>query len=145
MADKKLDEKDISAIPEVQQFLAIQQRFEAWRTQNQQFFDYLATMAGEYNEALKAAETACRQQQVSCGPIVKYSVTTKYDADAMYDLYGRDAFLEMGGTLETIQKRGLDKKRVDFAISTGRIDAERAALIRKASGNFRSPDPINLP
>lgn len=145
MAGNRKDEVPIESIPEVQQFVAVQQRFEAWKQQNAPFFEYLRQMASEYNEALKAAETACRQRQVTCGPIEKYSVATKYDWDALYDLYGRDAFLELGGALETIQKRSGDKKRVDFAIQTGKIDPERAKLVKKETGNFHKPSPIEVP
>lgn len=141
----KRDEIPPESIPEVAKFIEIQQRYEQWRSQNQQFFDYLNQVSVEYNEALSAAETACRQRQVSCGPFVKYSVSSRYDADAMYDIYGREAFLELGGTLETVQKRGLDKKRVDFAITTGKIDPERAKLIKKEAGTYHKPGLISIP
>lgn len=145
MADKRMDEVAADSIPEVKHFIEVQTRFEAWKKQNAPFFDFLEQMGIEFNEALSAAHAACKRQQVTCGPIVKYQESTSYDWDAMYDVYGRDAFLELGGTLETIQKRGGDKKRVDFAIDTGRIDADRAKLVRKKTGKFKKPETISTP
>lgn len=139
------DSVPVSTIPEVQRFVAEQERLRQFRQQNLQFFQYLEQLAKDYNEALAAARAACKQRDVSCGPIEKTSVKTTYDADVMYDLFGREAFLELGGALETVQKRSLDKKRVDFNINSGRIDKDRAALIRKTSSSFASNKEVSIP
>jgi hypothetical protein len=143
--DKKVPALDPNDIPEVQRFITEQERFEQFRQQNKQFFDYLEQLAAAHNEALNAARAACKQRGVSCGPIQATSVSTKYDADAMYDLFGRETFLELGGSLETVQQRSLDKKRVDFNIDSGRIDADRAALIRKESVSYKKNEEISIP
>lgn len=139
------DSVPVDSIPEVQRFVAEQERLRQFRQQNAQFFEYLSQLAKDYNEALAAARAACKQRDVSCGPIEKTSVKTTYDADVMYDLFGRDEFLELGGALETVQKRSLDKKRVDFNINSGRIDADRAALIRKTSSSYATNPEILIP
>jgi hypothetical protein len=145
MAANKSTEVPPDQIPEVQRLLQEQQRLDQFRKQNAKFFEYLRQIASDYNEALSAARAACKQRGVSCGPIQIMNVKTTYDADALYDLYGREAFLELGGTLETIQQRGLDKKRVDFNIESGRIDKDRAALIRKRSLSFKKNEEIIVP
>jgi hypothetical protein len=135
----------VAEIPEVQRFIAEQERYRLFRAQNKQFFEYLSQMAADYNEALQAARDACKKRDVSCGPIQQTSQSTKYDADALYDLYGREAFLELGGTLETIQRKGLDKKRVQFNIESGRIDKDRAELVRKVTSSYASNAEISIP
>lgn len=135
----------VEEIPEVGKFVQEQERFKQFRKDNAQFFEYLTQLATDYNEALSAARAACKQRGVSCGPIQVATVQTKYDADAMYDVLGREKFLEMGGTLETVQKRGLDKKRVDFNIDNGKIEADQAALIRKRNPTFKSNDVVSVP
>jgi hypothetical protein len=139
------DAVPVDDVPEVKRFVAEQERFRLFREQNKQFFDYLEQMAIDYNQSLSAARAACKQRNVSCGPIEKTSVTTKYNADAMYDLFGREAFLELGGALETVTVRSVDKKRVEFNIASGRIDADRAALIRTQTPSFAANEEITIP
>lgn len=142
---KKAPTLDPNDIPEVQRFIQEQERFQQFREQNKPFFDYLEQLATAHNEALNAARAACKQRGVSCGPIQVTTVKTTYDADAMYDLFGREVFLEMGGSLETVQQRSLDKKRVDFNIESGRIDPDRAALIRRQSLSYKKNEEISIP
>ncbi len=140
--DKKLA---IADIPEVQAFIAAKERLDKFKQDNAQFFKWLEDLAGDYNDKLSEAVKVVRAKDVSCGPFDRFQEATTYDADAMYDLLGREKFLEYGGSEETVKKRGVDKKRVDMNIDNGNIDADMAKLIRKTSGKYRSVPELVVP
>lgn len=137
----RVDETDI---PEVVAFIQVQQQYDSFRQANRQFFDYLDKLAAEYNEKLVDAEKAVRARGVSCGPFHAYQKQVTYNADALYELMGREKFLELGGKEELQKIRSVDKKRIDMNIATNKIPQEVACEVRKESPRYKKPGGITL-
>jgi hypothetical protein len=145
MAKKVLNEVPVTAIPEVAALEETKSRLRAFKSANKEFFEYLDGLLTEYNERLSTADKAVRAREVSCGDFELYQYSTRYDPDLMFNQYGRERFLALGGKLTTIQKVELDKKSVDIHIATGAIPEEEAKHIRKKSPSYHTPKPIELP
>jgi hypothetical protein len=134
-----------TTIPEVAALEQTKARMKAFIDSNPQFFQYWNGLLEEYNERVAAADKAVRAKQVSCGDFELYQYSTRYDAEYMYERFGRDKFLELGGKLETVQQRTVDKKRVDINIQAGKISPEDAQHIKKQSPTYHAPKPVELP
>ena len=138
------DKVDPSEIPAVQEFLAVQQELENFKAQHAATFEAFEIIVNEYNEKLSAAEQKVRARGVTCGPFNAYQTQAKYDANALYEMMGREKFLELGGK-ETIQKvRTLDKGIVDSHISSGNIPEEVANEVKKTTPRYKKPSEVKL-
>lgn len=135
----------VEEIPEVAAFVEVQARYVKYKEDNPQFFKWLEELSEEYNSKLDAASKAVKAKAVSCGPFNRYQTQTKYDAEEMYQIFGQDKFLSMGGKEELVKKRSLDKAKVERHIKSGDIDEEATALIKKVSPRYRSLEELKIP
>jgi hypothetical protein len=141
----RLNDTPTESIPEVAALEETKARMRAFMDSNPDFFRYWDELVAEYNDRVQAADKVVRARGVSCGPFELYQHQTKYDAEYLYQRFGRENFLELGGKLETVEKRSVDKKRVDIAIQTGKIPAEDAPHIRVQSPRYHAPVTIEVP
>jgi hypothetical protein len=133
-------------IPEALRFETVKSQLEAFKAANPAFFDYLVPLVEEYNNSLEAAEKAVRAQGVSCSDFILKNFTTKFNAEALYEWAGSpEKFLELGGTLSTVQVRGCDKSRVTTSVNSGRIPGDVAAEVMKKTPTYSKPDKVTLP
>lgn len=135
----------IQSIPEVAAFTETQARIRAFKESNPEFFRYWDELIADYNDKLTAADKVVRARGVSCGDWDRYQEATTYDAEYLYTRFGRESFLELGGKLETIEKRSVDKKRVDMAITAGRIPPEEAGQVKKVGPRYHAPNIVETP
>jgi hypothetical protein len=138
------DKIDPNEIPEVAEFLRVKQELDNYKAQHAPVFEGLEEIVREYNDKLSAAEQVVRARQVSCGPFDAYQTQTKYDANALYEMMGRDKFLALGGQEELQKVRSLDKKRVDMNIAAGNIPKEVADEVRKTTPKYKTPEKVTL-
>lgn len=133
-----------STIPEVAVFVEAQERLERFKAAYPDLFEQLDHLVEEHNTALEAADKAVRGQQVSCGPFVMMSSTTKYDADKLFEELGRDKFLEVGGQVKTVTVYDIDKARLEAHLASGIIKPDVVATFRTITPRYKKPEKIVL-
>ncbi len=132
-------------VPEVVEFLDAQDAIQAFKAEHPEVFEQLSQLVERYNTALEQADKACRSREVSSGPFNLYQFTTKYNAEALFNAVGRDAFLAMGGKLETVTQFSVDRGRLEACIAQGKLPNEVVAHVRKETPNFHEPDKLAVP
>jgi malate synthase len=132
-------------VPEVGQFLNAEERVKAFKEMHSEVFDEYAQLLNERNALWQQADQAVRGQAASCGPWERYSETTKYDADALYEAVGRDEFLRLGGTIKTVQQRAIDRDHIKVRIEAGELRPEVVDRVRKVTGNYHAPKKLESP
>jgi len=142
---KKFNEVSVEEIPEVTRFAEVKAKYEAFKTANPEFFEYLNAVTEEYNSALEDAEKAVKSRQVSCGEFVLYQFATKYKPDILFQALGHDRFLAAGGVVQTKTVYEVDKTRVDSAIASGVIPPAVADQVRIKEARFYKPGKLELP
>jgi len=136
---------DAAQIPEVVAFLEAQQRLESLKAQYPGIFDELAELEEQYNTLLEAADKAVRASAVSSGPFELYQFKTTYNANALYDEVGREEFLKLGGSIQTVQQLDVDKKVFDANVAQNKISKALADKVKQRSPNYHKPNKICIP
>jgi hypothetical protein len=132
-------------MPAVIEFLDAQAALEEFRQEHAVVFEQLAQLTERYNSCLEQAEKSCRQASVTCGPFQLYQFTTKYDPEALYNAVGREAFLELGGSVGTKVSYEVDRGRLEAAIAQGKLPEETVTVVRKETPCYRKPEKLVLP
>jgi len=135
----------VESIPEVQRYLEAEDRINNLKSEYPGVFDELKELVDARNAALEEAEKVVRARKVSCGPFTILSESTKYDAQAFFDAVGRDDFLKLGGTIETIPTYTVDKKRVEAAITQGLIPVAVLPAFVSQGISYSVPKKIIVP
>ena len=123
-------EKKKKELPEVKRFEKAKKSLERFKEDNPEFFQELHTLADEYNEALAAADKIVRSTGEEHGPFVIMRRTIKYNADKLYDALGRDGFLKVGGTMQTVTKYDIDKAQFEANIKSKAIPEDLAEEVK---------------
>lgn len=131
-------------IPEVQHFLDIRDRVQRLKEAFPEVFEQLDQLAGEYNQALEAADKVVRGKKVSCGPFDLYQWATTYNAEKLHEELGREEFLKVGGQIKTIATYDIDKAKLEAHITSGAIPGEVVDAVRTVSPRFKKPEKINI-
>lgn len=131
-----------SAVPEVQQFLAVREKLHRLKESYPEVFEALDALKQEYNQALEAADKVVRAKQISCGPFDLYQFQTKYDADKLAEELGESEFLRVGGVVKTVKTYDIDKAKLEAHITSGSIDKEVVDHVRTISPRYKKPDKI---
>lgn len=139
-----MSDKEASEIPEVMSFVEVQERYNQFRANNPQFFEYLDAITQEYNEKLSQADAAVRRTGVSCGPFEVLNVRTTYDGEELYKMVGHETFLNLGGTIETVKKYGVDKNRFDLQAAGGVISENVVSRVRKTTPAYRTVKKLGV-
>lgn len=136
---------DPEKIPEVKHFMEIEQKIKNLKEEYPGVFEELNELQEEYNTALQAADKAVRATQTSCGPFVLSQTATSYDANAFYDAVGRERFLKLGGSIQTVQQYSIDKTAFEAAAAQGKIAKDTVEVVKKVTPRYKKPDPISIP
>jgi hypothetical protein len=145
MSSRKAPTVEPKDIPEVIEFIDARDTIEEFKQAHAEVFAKLASLTERYNTSLQQADKACRQREVSCGPFNLYQFTTKYSAEALFNAVGRDIFLEVGGTIQTVAAYDIDKGRLEAAIAQNKITKDVVAKVRKETPNFHKPETLIIP
>lgn len=135
----------VDEIPEVQEFMAAEQRIQEFKDMYPGLFEELEELVEQRNALEQAAEQKVRAMNVSCGPFDRYQVSQKYNAEKFFDAMGREDFLKMGGTIEQTQKFSIDKKVFDSMAAQGKIPKHVVEAVKTESPSYHVPDKIVLP
>ncbi len=145
MTTRKWKTVDPEEIPEVMEFMAAQQAIEEFKDAHRNVFEVLETLVERYNTTLEQADKACRGQRITSGPFDLYQVTTKYNAEALYNAIGREEFLKLGGSVGTKATYDVDKGKLEAAIAQNKIDPNIVQSIRIETPNYHKPHPLSIP
>jgi hypothetical protein len=129
----------IEEIPEVAEFENAKIMLERFREVHAPIFEQYTEIVDIYNSRLEAADKAVRSREVSCGSWELYQKQTTYDADALYDALGMEHFMEVGGTLNTVTKRDIDKTKFRAAIARNAVPPEVVEAISSISPRYHAP------
>ncbi len=133
------------SIPEVKAFLKAKQAFDEWEAQYPVAARKLRELAPAYNATLTVGALATKELRVKAMPFDLYSYTRKFDAELLYASVGRQKFAAMGGTLATVEEKGISKDRFVAAVAQKLVGPELADQVLTYTPNFHKPDPISLP
>lgn len=145
MKTTKASSKDPSEVPEVSDFIISEKVLQDFLAHHQDFYEELSTLVADYNQKLEAAEKACRQQQVSCGPFDKYSEREDWNFKELFDRLGRELFIQAGGEMSTQTVYGGNKKKLSNSLELGLIPESVAEECRKIIPNYHKPKKLEIP
>jgi hypothetical protein len=147
MKKKTIVTKNPEEIPEVLEFLDAKAAVEEFKEEHPKVFEEFAHLVDRYNTTLEQADKAARAQEVKIGPFDAYQVKVQYDASALYNAIGRDLFLQVGGIINTETVYGLDKGRLEAAITSpnSKIPEEVVKSVRKESVVYHTPPKLVIP
>lgn len=142
--ETRINDKPISAVPEVAAFEEVKGRLKAFKEANTDFFEYLDAITEEYNSKLEVADKAVRACASSCGDFHLYQTQQKVDAEVLYQSLGQARFLEVGGTMTTRTFYAVDKIRFNSALKANQISEDVVAVAVKNEPRFHKPEKISL-
>lgn len=129
----------LTTYPEVTEYEQAKASLQGFMQTHETIFETYETLVADYNQKMEAADKLVRSNEVSCSDWDLYSESTKYDPEALYNRMGREGFLQAGGSLETVTKFGIDKKRFDAAVTRGEVPKEIAGEVRTVSPRYHAP------
>lgn len=141
----KIVSVDPSTIREVQDHLVAKEKLDSLRTTYPGIFEEFEEIVNEYNATLESAAQAVRSRQVTCGPFEILNFKATYNAQALYDAVGRDEFLRLGGSEQTIKQYDVDKKVFDSFVSQGQVPANVESAVITVGPAYKAPKKIILP
>lgn len=130
--------------PAVTRFEAAKREIERLREENEDLFDMLEGAIEEYNAALEQANAVVRALETSCGDFKVTSAYTEYDPDALFELVGREKFLELGGTEDVRRSLTVDKVKLRSYIEAGKVPKHVAEAISTPHRKYSTPKPLKL-
>jgi hypothetical protein len=135
---------DPDSIPEVANYLALQQRLEAYKRQHEPVIEGARILLELLDSARQAADKTVRAAGVFCGPWTRHRESTEYDADKLLTALGLERFLEIGGKKDTTVQYSVDKNKVAAAIAVGQIPKDLAEAVTSTKVAYSAPKPPTL-
>jgi len=135
---------DPPKLAEVGAFEEVQRELEYFKMQHSDVIEHLEHLIERHNTLLQAAEQACRSRGMSDGPFQLFSSYYKYKAEVLYDELGREDFLKVGGSIETISAYKLDKAKFEALAAQNIIPEPVVQAARELVMKYRAPDPKKL-
>lgn len=136
---KRYNEVDVNDVREVAEFEQAKIMLERFREAHAPIFEQYSEIVDIYNSRLEAADKAVRAAEISCGSWELYQKQVTYDPDALYDALGMDKFLAVGGTLNTVTKRDIDKTKFKAAIARNEVPSGVVETVSKISPRYHAP------
>lgn len=143
--EPRYNDVPVTEIPEVLNFESVKARYAKFKQDNPAFFQYMNQLQEEYNIALQAAEKAVKAKKVSCGDFHYYLRLDKIDEDMAYQIHGHEKFLALGGSVETVTVRKMDKTRYMSNVQSGVVTKEESSITVKTEPRYHKPEGMNVP
>jgi hypothetical protein len=140
-----INQKDISEIQEVREFVSAQAALAEFKEQNAPVFEQFEHLAETYNQRLEAAEKICRANAISCGPFEMYQTQTKIDGQALHNAVGRENFVTIGGEINTKVEYKVDKARFEAAVARGLVTQPVIDRVVSVSPRYHMPGKVEMP
>ena len=144
MATKKrtYPTKTPDEIPEVKEYETALKVLRMHEEDHAEVFSAHRELAEEVNQKLQKADAAVRAKGVNCGDFRISSVAVKYDVERLFQIIGKEAFLELGGASQTRVSWDLDKAKLELAAETGKIPTDVVEAIRTITMRYSVPKPV---
>lgn len=130
---------DPSDIPEVAAYVEAEEMMRAFVEGHPEFAKTVRGLLHDLDQKRQAAEKVVKARGIVCGPWKVHSVRTSYDAGLLCSLLGEKQFLEIGGAVEQITQRKVDKKKLEMAIAKGEVPADTVKEVKKDSLAYKGP------
>lgn len=136
---------DTNSMPEVVAYLESKSRIENLKAQYPGVFEELEELVQNHNTLLEAAEKAVRSRQGNCGPFNLYQYRTSYNAQKFYDAVGRENFLKLGGSIQTIPQYDIDKSQFKGFVAQGLIAEDIVKSVVEHGPSYKTPPKFHVP
>jgi nicotinic acid mononucleotide adenylyltransferase len=120
------------------------ERFERAQEALEEALNPLQPLIEEYNAALEEVDGAVRARGISVGDFKIVREFDEYNADKLYELVGKDKFLELGGTESQIRKLSIDKTKLRSFIAAGKLPQPIIDQIQTRQRQYSTPKPLKL-
>jgi Rad3-related DNA helicase len=134
----------MSKKPQVTNSVPELERFERAKLQLEQQLEPLQPLIDEYNAALEQANAAVRGRGIAIGDFKISREFDEFDADKLYELVGRDKFLEWGGAENTKRILSVDKTKLRSFIAAGKVPKGVVDQILTHQKQYSTPKPLRL-
>lgn len=119
-------------------------RFDAAKEALDGALDSLKPLIEEYNDSLEQADAAVRGRGVSMGHFKITREFDEFDPDKLFELVGRDKFLEWGGTEKIARELSVDKTKLRSFIAAGKVPKAVVDQILTRKRQYSTPKPLKL-
>lgn len=145
MSRKKPDPSPAPAIPELVELEEATRNITEYKEAYPDVFnEFYGSLIERFNAAVEAAEKAIKGSHVKqdAGPFRYRYTQVKYNADALFEELGQEAFKEYGGVITQVTKYSIDGKRFEAKVAAGAIQPAVVEKVRKEVHYFSGPDKI---
>ena len=132
-----------TSVPEVASFVESANRIEDFVKSHAKVFSQFRELVEDHNQKLQAADAAVRQRDVSCGPWDKYAERINWDENILFESLGKDEFLNLGGKIETVQRRTFNKDKAEALAKSGQLPPNVVAAARSVVAAYHAPKKMS--
>lgn len=132
-------------IPELDAFTRAEEQLKKHLASSPEFVEKLRELIIERNRRLEAANVEVRKHQVNAGPFKILRRVTSLDADKLYEEAGADLFEQLGGYVETVQVRKIDRTKFEALMNRGDIPKEIVDATLKVSVHYDRIPTYEIP
>lgn len=119
-------------------------RFERAQEALEEALAPLQPLIEEYNAALEEVDGAVRARGISVGDFKIVREYDEFNADKLYELVGRDKFLELGGAETLVRKLSVDKAKFRSFLAAGKLPKDIVEQIHTRQRQYSTPKPLKL-
>ncbi len=134
-----------TSVPEVEEYEEAERRVENWKRTYPGAYEELKELLEYRNTKLEAADKVVRAKQVGCSEWKINYFKTNVDANALLDAVGKEEFLRLGGSIQTIHQYDIDKKQFEAAVVQGKVTREIVDKVVTHSPTYSSPKKTEIP
>lgn len=132
-------------IPELDAYTKAEEQLKRHLASNPEFAAKLRELVIERNRCLEVANVEVRKHQINVGPFKILRRVTTMDADKLYEEAGADLFEQLGGYIETVQVRKIDRTKFEALMSRGDIPKEIVDATVKVTVHYGRIPPYEIP
>lgn len=136
---------DPDDLPEVSAFLRAQEKLEDWKKTYPGAYDELKEIQELYNSTLEAADKSVRAREVASGPFELLNYSTSFNANALYDAVGREDFLRLGGSVQTVQQYDIDKKQFEAFVAQKKVHPDVVKAVVSYGPRYKKLEKVTIP
>lgn len=136
---------DAEEIPEVQAYLRAVEKLEEWKKTYAGAYEELKEIQDLYNSTLEAADKSVRAREVSAGPFKLLNYSTSFNANALYDAVGREDFLRLGGSVQTVQQYDVDKKQFEAFVAQKKVHPDVVKAVISYGPRYQVLKKVTIP
>lgn len=135
-----------SSVPEVEEFMEADDRYQAFKEKHRKIFEQLIALAEDRNAKLESADKAVRAREASCGPFKLLGApTVKINAAELIEQVGKKNFFELGGRETKITEYSIDRAEFERAVASNLLPEEVVDSVKTIVCRFSKPGLVVIP